>query len=69
MNNEAELLDTRQAAAWLGCTPAALVKFRAEQRGPGFVRVGRLIRYRLCDLRSWIEAHTCTPENRTVQRG
>jgi hypothetical protein len=56
------LLDTNSASAMLGCTPAALVKFRTERRGPAYVKVGRLIRYRGLELVRWIQAQRVSPD-------
>jgi hypothetical protein len=55
------LLDTIGASALLGCSPAALVRFRVERRGPPFVRVGRLIRYRRVDLARWVKSQRVSP--------
>ena len=56
------LLDTEAASALLGCSPAALIKFRTERRGPPFVRVGRLVRYRRLDLVRWVRSKRVSPE-------
>jgi predicted DNA-binding transcriptional regulator AlpA len=52
------LLDSKEAANILGCTQAALVFWRRKESGPNFVRLGRLVRYRECDLIRWIERQT-----------
>jgi predicted DNA-binding transcriptional regulator AlpA len=60
-----ELLSTRHAAQLLGLSPATLNTWRSKRgrisqdgmNGPQFIRMGRTIRYRLCDLRAWIELH------------
>ena len=39
-------VDERQAAAFLGCSAAALRRWRRIGRGPAFARLGRLVRYR-----------------------
>lgn len=57
-----QLLDTGAASALLGCSPSALVKFRTERRGPPYVKVGRLIRYRRRDLVRWVRAQRVLPE-------
>lgn len=51
-----ELLDTRQAAAVLGCTPNTLQTWRCTRavRVP-FVKIGRLVKYRRHDLHAFIE--------------
>jgi Helix-turn-helix domain len=56
------LLDTEAASALLGCSPAALAKFRTERRGPAYVRVGKLIRYRRQDLVRWVRSQRVSPE-------
>lgn len=43
-------LSTKEAAQRLGMTAASLAGLRARGKGPPFVRVGKLIRYRLTDL-------------------
>ena len=39
-----------EVAKLLKCTPAALRRMRREKRGPRFIYVGRLVRYRLVDV-------------------
>ena len=56
------LLNTEAASVLLGCTPAALAKFRTERRGPLYVKVGRLIRYRRLDLIRWVKSQRVAPE-------
>ena len=56
------LLDTDAVARLLGCSPAALTKFRTQRRGPPFVRIGRLIRYRRLDLVRWVKLQRVSPE-------
>lgn len=60
MNQETEylnqLINEREAAAYLGYTIRALQNWRLRGGGPKFVRVSkRSIRYRRCDLIIWIE--------------
>lgn len=50
-------MDTDAAAAWLGMGNGTLRRWRSEGRGPRWVRVGRLAKYRLSDLVAWAEAH------------
>jgi predicted DNA-binding transcriptional regulator AlpA len=52
------LLSSELVAQLLGCTPAALQLWRREKRGPTYVRLGRLIRYRSKDINSWVESQT-----------
>lgn len=51
------LIGTDEAAAWLGMASTTLRRWRSEGRGPRWVRVGRLARYRESDLSEWAEAH------------
>lgn len=58
------LVDTREAAAFLGLAVATLnwVRSNAPCRGPKFCRVGtRTVRYRLGDLRAFICANEGRP--------
>lgn len=50
------LLNAEQAARLLGCTAAALALWRREDRGPAYIRLGRLIRYRKSDVFAWISS-------------
>jgi len=63
------LLDTEAASAELGCSAAALLKFRSERRGPPYVKVGRLVRYRRRDLVRWVRAQRVLPEQTTRTKG
>lgn len=59
---QARLMDTDAAARLLGCTPSALNKFRSEKRGPPYIQVGRLVRYRRRDLLGWIKSQRVLPQ-------
>jgi len=57
-------LNTQEAAAIIDCSASLLVLWRRQKCGPPFYRAGRrLIRYRLSDLNSWLQANTITPAN------
>ena len=55
-------LDDAGAAVVLGCAPRTLPNWRSQGRGPRFIRVGRLIRYRIEDLEEYLDARTVDPE-------
>ena len=55
------LLNTEQAATYLGVTRRALEAMRWRKVGPTFVKIGRLVRYRSSDLDTFIEACVTTP--------
>ena len=47
-----------ETARILSCTKAALRRWRRERRGPRFVKLGRLIRYRQSDLEEFVDRST-----------
>jgi hypothetical protein len=49
------LLSEKQAARILGVSPRRLERYRAVGTSPRYARIGRLIRYRQCDLANWVE--------------
>lgn len=52
-----ELLDEKQAAERLTVSPGTLSVWRSTGRyNLPFVKVGRMVRYRLSDLDAWIDA-------------
>jgi predicted DNA-binding transcriptional regulator AlpA len=63
--DDTDLLNTHHAAQLLGLSPATLNTWRSKRgrisrdgmNGPQFMRMGRTIRYRRCDLNAWIESH------------
>jgi predicted DNA-binding transcriptional regulator AlpA len=50
-----QLLDQHEAAELLGISPRTLERHRVAGTGPRFTRLGRLIRYRQCDLTTYVE--------------
>ena len=53
-----DLLTTREVADYLGVSEATLTDWRYRRRGPEFLRVGRLIRYRKDSLLLWLDEVT-----------
>lgn len=54
-----DLLDEKQAATVLNVKPGTLSVWRSTGRySIPFVKVGRSVRYRLCDLNAWVESRT-----------
>ena len=51
-----QLLNEQQAAKVMGCSVALLRKLRSVGGGPTIVKLGRLVRYPLEDLRDFIKA-------------
>ena len=50
---KAELLTTQEVATLLKISPATLVDWRHDQRGPRYYKMGREVRYRLLDVVEW----------------
>jgi hypothetical protein len=53
-----ELIASRQAAAYLGCSAQWLATLRMRHAGPDYVKHGTWVRYRVSDLDAWTERHT-----------
>ena len=54
------LLNPDRLAELLGCSVRTLERQRLEGNGIPFCRVGRLVRYRLSDVRQYLEAQLRT---------
>ena len=57
-NQPAEYLDERTLCALLGISSVTATKWRAKAKGPPFIKVGRLVRYRRSDVDAWLRANT-----------
>lgn len=53
---EGNLLTTREAAEMLNVKETTLEQWRWNGRGPRFVKLGRLVRYRQTDLEAFMQA-------------
>jgi len=51
------LLNERQVADSCAISVLTLSKRRTEGRGPRYVKIGTLVRYRPEDVDAWIESH------------
>jgi excisionase family DNA binding protein len=49
------VLTTSELAEYLGLRAQAIYDLRADGRGPSGIRVGREIRYRVSDVRQWLD--------------
>ncbi|WP_228479327.1 helix-turn-helix transcriptional regulator [Microbacterium atlanticum] len=49
------MLTTSELAEYLGVHVQAIYDLRADGRGPTGIRVGRELRYRISDVRSWLD--------------
>ena len=50
------LLTEEEVARQLHVSIASLRRWRLERRGPQFIKVGSLVRYRPEEIESWLEA-------------
>ena len=50
------LLSETEVALCLGCSIRTLQSWRLRGGGPGYSKVGRLVRYRTSDLAAFVEA-------------
>jgi hypothetical protein len=55
LTNPLQTLTEKQTSELLQVTPACLQKMRREGRGPRFIRVGRLIRYRATEVLQFLD--------------
>ena len=56
------LVPAKEAAEYLGVAPGTLTQWRYKGfGGPPWVKVGRVVRYRMTDLEAWIERHAAGP--------
>jgi excisionase family DNA binding protein len=55
-DNEAlpEFLDEKSLCALLAISSVTATKWRAKAKGPPFIKVGRLVRYRRSDVEAWL---------------
>lgn len=56
MTHRHDLLTTQQAAHHIALSPRTLERYRVTGEGPPFLKVGRLVRYRIRDLDVWLDA-------------
>lgn len=57
-NQPADYLDEKAFCALLGISSITATKWRAKAKGPPFIKVGRLVRYRRSDVEAWLRANT-----------
>ncbi len=49
------VMRVKEAADYLGLSASTLNKWRVTGKGPKFVKLGRVVAYRLSDLHEWLE--------------
>lgn len=53
-----ELLTTEQTAEELGVKPATVEKWRYNNKGPAFIRIGGFVRYRPSAIEDYLQSQT-----------
>lgn len=61
------LRDSREVAAFLRVSESTLSRWRADKKGPPFIRIGGVTRYRIDQVEQWL-ASLSEPTN-TDERG
>lgn len=59
--NGSELLDEARLAAQLTVSRATLQSWRYAGKGPRYIKIGRMIRYRTADVDAYLRAQTRGP--------
>lgn len=60
-----DILTTDEAARFLRCSTQRLEIWRSQGGGPPFAKLGRMVRYRLDDLKAWTAAHVISNTGQT----
>jgi predicted DNA-binding transcriptional regulator AlpA len=58
VSNGSELLDETKLAVKLNVSRATLQSWRYAGKGPRYIKIGRLIRYRAADVDAYLRAQT-----------
>ena len=56
-----EYLDTEDAADFLGVEESTLATWRSIEKGPRYLKQGKIIRYKPEDLAAWLEEGAVDP--------
>lgn len=57
------LLTPKEAAGYLGISESTLAQWRSQRRGPPYIKLElRLVRYRRCDLGTYLGQHLVETE-------
>lgn len=55
--NRKRSLCEKLAGTYIGFSPRTMQAWRMQAKGPAFLKIGRSVRYRICDLDDWLEAN------------
>ncbi len=64
MESKSTLLTPGRAAEYLSVSAETLAQWRSQSRGPHYIKLeGRLVRYRVSDLESYLQGRSVTTRN------
>jgi len=66
--NDAKLLDESQTAHYLNMSASFLRKARLKRTSPPYIKIGRVVRYRMSDLQEFVENRIVMPSNESNKR-
>ena len=67
MNDAVDILDTKQAARFLGIPPRTLESWRYRGQAPQFIRYNKSqVRYRIADLEAFQRSKIVTPADEDI---
>lgn len=58
-------LKTSEVAEYLNISTKTLRTYRADGLGPAFVKFGRMVRYRLSDVKTWRDSRRFNPAEKS----
>lgn len=61
MPSQTDLFTPTELAEYLNISPRTLIRWRNERRGPDWIRVGRVVRYRRQDVEAWLNKQRVQP--------
>jgi predicted DNA-binding transcriptional regulator AlpA len=61
--NAQEVMTEKQVSETFGFTVPYLRRARREKRGPRFLKLGKLVRYRRSDIEAYLSAHAVETRN------
>lgn len=64
-----KLIDEQKLADWLGESVSTIQKWRVKGDGPKFVKNPKSIRYKVGDVRDWIEKRTVSSTSEATVKG
>jgi excisionase family DNA binding protein len=66
MGTDDQLIDQTALCRMLGVTTKTVEMWRVRGRGPRFVKVGSLVRYRKADIQAWLTSRTASSTSQVL---